>query len=71
MGQERPRRSCHEMLLMSGPGGRTGTESPIRCCSGWRLPREEPVVDLNNKNKGVQGGIKVSSLKMPPGVLLF
>lgn len=29
------------------------------------------MVDLNNKNKGVQGGIKVSSLKMPPGVLLF
>lgn len=39
-------------------------------CVGLGHLEEKLRVDLNN-NKGVQGGRQVSSLKMPPGVLLF
>lgn len=42
---------------------------PHAACLGLGLLSEELAVDLNNKV--IQGGRQVSSLKMPPGVLLF
>lgn len=51
---------------------RTHQNPPSDACLGLRLPREELEVDLNNNNnQGARGRRQVSTLKTPPGVLLF
>lgn len=73
MGQGRPQHFCHGMLVLSGPGGRINSDSPamlLRFEAATRGSWGGGGSDKDN-NKGVEGGRQVSSLKMPPGVLLF
>lgn len=69
MGQEKLWHSRQPQVAAQAWLTKKQLRFPHAACLGLRLLSEELAVDLNNKV--MQGGRQVSSLKMPPGVLLF